>query len=314
MTFVNKDKMLEASHAAAEAELNGALEEERPEQLAEAAAEGSEAAEEPQAEDKSADGVLSDEEATWKDRYGNLRRYIDTKLKPAQKETTDELQQAVDALKSQVDTLTTAAAPSDMPETDADVAALKEENPAAYNALLRMASGIAETIVTDKMKGLQESVEGIRKGQEKNAEEAAFVELQRRHPRLNLLALSEAEDTAFNAWADTKSERFLEPLYNQKDNVDAASDVLDAYEQATGVNKKRKTRQAGADDVSVPNSPDLPKSSSGFEFSESQIANESDAWYAANAEAIGLADRAGKILMDVTDPIGAQRLKGARAA
>ena len=312
MSFVNVDKMKAAQLKKTEDDLTAAIEKERPADLAPPKEGETPPAKKGSEEDIPAviDGV------NWKDRYGNLQRYIDTVLKPKFKTEVDGLKTEVQGLKTKFETLSTRAAPVALPKSEEDIEALEQENPAAYNAIVKVAERIANRLYEEKTASLNESVNEIQTERKKSREEAAFIRLQKLHPDIDLLSLE--DDVQFQSWLFSKSKRFQEALTSQKEDVDAASDVLSLYkhEVLSKGKKAPKPSNEGAHEVAPKSTPDLPVVNSGWDFVESEIKAMDDAnprWFEKNAAAIMEAESKGRILMDIADPHGAARKMAARA-
>lgn len=315
MAFVDRDKILKATVERAEKEVNDALEKERPDELGKPKpGETAEPVKEPEK-------ALGDsEEMTWKDRYGNLQRHIEKNIKPKFQSQIDVLAQEVKSFKEQLATTTAKAAPAALPETDQELEALKNQNPGAYNAIVKLASNIADEIVTRKTKDLSATVDRIQKDEKRVSEEAAFVELAKRHPNLDVFNLD--ADERFVEWFDKQPKRVQALLTDQKEDVDAASTVLKMFERDLGIGAVKKAdkqpeRKAASKEVDVSGTPNIPQPPVGYEFTESQI-DEMDRvnprWFDENSEKIEKAMREGRILLDITDPAGTARRLASRAA
>lgn len=318
MAFVNKEEYLEKSTKNAEKELEEAIEAERPEELA-----LKEDEDKPSAEDSQEEGQEEELEAEktpepkqehdWQKRYNDLRRWVDKKLRPEYQGKIDDLNGKLEELSTKVEDMAKSGAPAELPESAGEIEALKEDNPAAYNAITAMARQIAEDIVKEKTKDISGKLQQIEAQQVRNAEEAAFIKLQRLHPELDLKELAEGLDSRFNDWADTKSERFLSPLFDQKEDVQAASDVLTAYKKETGL--KARSPKKGSQDVSDKSAASVPKGDKGYDYRESDIQNMSDRDLEKHMEKIEEAELKGRIFYDLSgDPVKEQRRLGAMAA
>ena len=310
MSFMNVDKMKAAQLKKTEDALTAAIEKERPADLAP-----------PKGDETPAKASKDDvpeviEGVNWKDRYGNLQRYIDTVLKPKFKTEVDGLKTEVQGLKTKIETLSTRAAPAALPQSEADIQALAQENPAAYSAIVKVAETIATKLYEEKTASLRDDMRGIQQERQQSREEAAFIKLQKLHPDIDLLSLE--DDAQFQTWLFSKSKRFQEALTSQKEDVDAASDVLTLYKHEV-LNKSKKPAKPsneGAHEIAPKSPPDLPVVNSGWDFVESEIKamDESNPrWFEKHAEKIEEAMQKGRILMDISDPIGATRRMAARA-
>lgn len=309
MAFLDREKITQANIKKAEDDLTQTLERERPDELG-APKKGEKAVPPATVETPPGDS----EELTWKERYGNLQRHIEKNIKPKFKEQIDALTAENTALKQEKENMTRQAAPAQLPKTDDEIEALKSENPAAYNALVKLASGIADEIVQRKVAELESDVKSIKQQKQQIDAEAAFVELAKRHPNLDVFNLD--ADPLFVEWFEVQPKVVKDALTGQKEDVDSASFALTQFENWLTKKKPKKpattttAQAAAAMDVEVNSSPTMPTVPKGFEFSESQI-EEMDRvnprWVEENIEKIEKAAREGRILLDKSDPVGAMR-------
>lgn len=309
MAFVDSSKNTESRIAQAEQELATALANERP---ADAGAQIPKSPDEkPLPSDPNVPEIVDG--VNWKDRYGNLQRYIDKNLKPGFQKEVDTLQEQIKGLTKQIRDMVSKASPSNLPETAAEVEKLKSENPSAYAAIMKVATDVAEGLVADRLVEMQADIDVIKRARKKNEEEAAFIELQRRFPEIDIIALEENE--AFMNWIKTKSKKSFDALFGQKEDVDAASDVLQLYRlevlNKQPASSKKKEEKPGSEFVAPKTAVQIPANRDlGYDFTESEI-EENDKkdprWFERNAEAIEKAMNTGRILKDISDPVGSQR-------
>lgn len=307
MAFLDRSKVVEGNIAKAEQELQTAIEAERPEQAGAAIPKDKNEQLPPGDVPAVVDGV------DWKERYANLQRWIDKSLKVKHKEDVDNLQAQITKLQGDIKQMVSKASPSNLPETLEEVERLKKENPAAYGAIMKVASEVAESLVEDRMKSLENEVQEIKRVRKQSAEEAAFVQLQKRFPDIDILALEENEE--FINWIRTKSKRTQDALFSNKEDVDAAADVLTLYTLEV-LDKKpavpaKKQAKPGAEFVQPKSgAPAITGQDLGYDFTESQL-EEMDRrdprWFERNSEAVEKAMKSGRILLDISDPIGSQR-------
>jgi hypothetical protein len=307
MAFLDRSKVVEENIARAEAELNEALNMERPVEAG-AALPKQEGEVLPKGNvPEVVDGV------NWKERYANLQRWQEKVLKAKHKEEIDALTNQVKTLSSQVKEMISKASPTNLPSTIAEVEKLKSENPAAYAAIMKVASDVASQLVEEQISGMRQDVEEIKRVKKESAEEAAFVQLQKRFPDIDILGL---EDNAeFQSWISKKSKRMQDALFSNKEDVDAAAEVLDLYTLQV-IDKKpatpgRKQPAPGSDFVAPKSGmPSIPGQDLGFDFTESQIEEEdkkNPRWFERNQDKIEAAIAKGRVLRDISDPIGSQR-------
>lgn len=298
MAFMH-DQRVKDNIAKAEAELAEAVAQERPEQA-------------PQISQKPTSPSDPNDKHDWKSRYGALQAYIEKTIKPAHKAEIDKLTSQITELSDKINQMVRAQSPANLPQTIEEVETMKKENPAAYHAIMKIAGDVAESLVADKLAELKRDVNEVKQFRKQTAEEAAFIELQRRHPDLDLIALN--NDDEFNDWLDGKSKRIQAALRENKEDVDAASDVLALYKYEV-LNKKqtpttRKQPPEGFSDPAPKGQPNIPKQTAGWDFTESEIEEKSrmdQHWVEKNLEAIDKAWKAGRILLDISDQVGSAR-------
>lgn len=308
--FFDPSKVTEATIANAEKELNDAVEQERPDQLA------------PPEDKKDTPGFVKevpvDNGTNWQKRYGDLQRYIDKTLKVNHKKEVDDLKSKIAELETKVNSLVNKSAPAELPSSVAEIEELKKESPGAYAAIVALATNIAEGIVADKVKTYDNKFNELTTAQKKNRDEADYIELKRRHPDLDELA----ENEQFHIWLQSQPMIFQKAIYGvegQAKDVDAADGVLKMYKAAYPKEGSKKTtkKTTGKDDVAVSSQPDVPTKGASWDFTESQIEamdKKNPNWFEKNAEAIDKAIREGRILRDISDPHGSAVRVAAQAA
>ena len=93
---------------------------------------------------------------------------------------------------------------------------------------------------------------------------------------------------SFHDWVDEQSDWIKNALYDNQDDSKAVIRVIDLYKMDNPDLKARKQdAKDAASDVSSKNvTPKIDSTGKGKQFSESQVARESDEWYAENEYAI----------------------------
>ena len=307
MGFVNREAMIKANIDRAEEELNEVLEQERPDELG---AKLKEDKKTPPSESEIEEVI---DGHNWKERYANLQRLRQKNLDDHKAQIAD-LNTKITDLTSKIENISRKAAPSELPESEEDVEALRTNNPAAYNAIVRLASDIADRKFEDRVKSISKDVDAIKLGHKKNAKEAAWIDLAKRHPDLDLQTLNKSDQ--FHEWLQSKSSRIQDIMYGDDMDVEAADDVLKLYKAAFPPATKNKTKKNNAEDINIKSAPSVPQKASGWDFTESQIEEmdfKNPKWIEENLEAIDKAQRSGRILYDKTDPVGSQRRIAAEA-
>lgn len=294
----------EAGTLRAEEELKAAIEAERPEDLAPPVEEdGGEDKKDKEVVPKDVPGDEKTTEHDWEGRYGNLRRFVQKKM-DEHKAVLDQRDAEIVRLTQENEQAARKNAP-DLPETDEDLDTLKKEHPETYNAILRIANGVAQTIVDDRMKDLEDDVNLINARNRKSVEDAAMVALQKLHPRVDIASLN--SDEVFGEWLGSKPKAFQNLLTGQREDVEAASTVLQAYEREVLDKDPRSKTQQVLDDAAkaaknvsstTPVDADITPVDKGYDFTESEIERMSSDVYEKNESAIDKAYRSGRVLLD----------------
>jgi len=234
------------------------------------------------------------EEKTWKQRYGNLKSYVDTTLKPRIKELEEQVKTA------------TAEPPKgsvEVPEgsSDDEVKAWLEK----YPDVARVVSRLAEQIANDKVSKYEEKLNKIEQESAETRAEKAYRELVELHPDFPKLAKTEA----FHSWLREQDEADQDVFLNDNDmNVKKASKLLKLFKAETGIplDPKKAEKAAvkeAARDVNSRSRAEEPKvDGDGTVYSESLVQKMSSkrGWYEANEEAILKAVRTGKFVYDMS--------------
>lgn len=224
------------------------------------------------------------EEATFKKRYGDLRRHSQ------QKET--QLQKQIDELRQQLETVTKKEIKLPKSEEEVDEWARNYPDVAA----------IVETIAIKKAREMTESLNTrIKKVDEMEATtraEKAEAELMRLHPDFN-----EIRDTdEFHDWVEQQPKWIQDALYDNDNDARAAARAIDLYKSDTGKNKKSVAvdPRDAAKVVNTRTNRTQPTVADKDLVYESAVKRMSDKDYEANEEKIMTAMRTGKFVYDLS--------------
>tara|TARA_R110000796_G_scaffold2044_8_gene8153 strand:- start:322 stop:1167 length:846 start_codon:yes stop_codon:yes gene_type:complete len=210
---------------------------------------------------------LSKEESTFKKRYGDLRRH--------QQEQEAKYKAEIDSLKE--------GGPKGIapPKSDEDIEAWASKYPDI--------AGIVETIAQRKAKEMFEQTDSrFKELDDLNYEtkrSKAEIEIRKAHSDFDTLK----EADGFHDWVDEQSDWVKNALYDNQEDAKAVISVINLYKMdnnLTPAAKKQNARDAASDVKSKGGTTKLDADGTGKQFSESQVARESDAWYAKNEEAI----------------------------
>lgn len=235
---------------------------------------------EPEVKAEDEDKSLSREEATFKKRYGDLRRH--------QQEKEKEWEEKLKALEGNPDQ---GIAP---PRSDEDITAWAAKYPDI--------AGIVETIASKKAKEMFDKTNTRFKELDDLNYEAkrgkAESIIRATHSDFDSLVGSDT----FHDWAEEQSDWIKNALYENQDDSKAVIRVIDLYKLDKGLTpsaKKTQAKDAASDVKSTRGSPSLDTTGEGKKFSESQVEKESDAWFEKNYDKIIESQRTGNFVYDM---------------
>ena len=260
--------------------------EEELKQLMEKQAKPQETKEEPNVEEKTEEVKpeveLSDEEKSFKTRYGDMRRHLAAK----EKEYNAKIKELEDKL-GQTEKLVP-------PKSDEDLQAWVEKYPDV--------AGIVETIADKRAKQMFDKaniqLEELNKAKEEATRSRAENEIRKAHSDFDELRDSDK----FHNWVEEQPKWVQNALYENTDDAASVVRVLDLYKVDNGLtrsDKKDKTK-AAASLVDRGSKTKVDPSESSNKIRESDIAKMTDAEYAKNADKINEAHRSGKIIYDLS--------------
>lgn len=230
------------------------------------------------------------EEETWAQRYANLRRH--------QQEKENSLQKEIENLNRQIEGIKEGKIRP--PKTASELQEWEEEYP-----------DFAQLMDVKIKRAIQESTEDLRTQAVSVKREKAFMLLVKEHPDCGAIF----KDAAFHDWMKTRSTLEQKAVFDGfedlktdaavKERVKNAAFVLEKWK---AVAKKKKKPVDGVDDgntdaarsVRTRSSVEVNGDMGDYDFSESQIKRESDAWYDKNEAKIREAQRKGRILYDIS--------------
>ena len=222
----------------------------------------------------------SPEEASFKKRYGDLRRH--TQQLMAQKD------QEIAKIKEQLETA--ARGQIRFPKTDEEIEQWSKKYP-----------DVAKIVDTIARKRANEVAENLRVGEKRleNLETQitkrdAEKQLMEKHPDFMQIR----SDPAFHEWVAMQPMYIQDALYKNNTDAMAASRAIDLYKADTG--RKTKAQPKSAAQAVGRTSSSAPSAQGKARFSESQVAAMSDRDYEANEEAILEAMRTGAFTYDMT--------------
>ena len=225
---------------------------------------------------------LSDEEKSFKTRYGDMRRHLAAKEK--------EYNAKIKELKNQLGQ-TEKLVP---PKSDEDLQAWVDKYPDV--------AGMVETIADKRAKQMFDKaniqLEELNKAKEEATRSRAENEIRKAHEDFDQLRDSDQ----FHNWVEAQPKWVQNALYENTDDAASVVRVIDLYKVDNGLtrsDKKNKTK-AAASLVDRGSKTKVDPTESSEKIRESDIAKMSDAEYAKNADKITEAHRSGKIIYDVS--------------
>lgn len=222
------------------------------------------------------------EEITFKDRYGNLRRYHDQKMKEAQTAITDLTQR-----------LTVNTQQFTLPKTEQEVEAWRKQYPEIYDLVRTIARREAQ----DERTGLDQKFEQLKTGQRALAKDRAYAQLVAIHPDFS--QLRETED--FHLWAQGQPAQIQSWLYDNEDDATLAARAVDMYKHDRGIGRKAPDTKkvVDASKMVTPNSGTEPKGNNKEIIKLSWVASLTPRQFEKHEERIEEARRDGRLEDDL---------------
>lgn len=257
-------------------------EEEELKQLMEQQGQTTEEETEEKVEEAKPEVELSDEEKSFKTRYGDVRRHLAAK----EKEYNAKIKELEDKL-GQTEKLVP-------PKSDDDIAAWAEKYPDV--------AGIVETIADKKAKQMFDKaniqIEELNKAKEEATRSRAENEIREAHSDFDKLRDSDE----FHNWVEEQPKWVQNALYENTDDAASVIRVIDLYKVDNGLTRSdtKNKRKAAASLVDKGSKTKVDPSEMSDKIKESDIAKMSDAEYAKNADKINEAHRSGKIIYDLS--------------
>lgn len=220
------------------------------------------------------------EEASFKKRYGDLRRH--TQQLMSQKD------QELEKLKAQLDSA--AKGQIKFPKTDDEIEAWSKK----YPDVSKIVDTIARKRANEALEEGEKRLGHLKDLETKLTKKEAEQQLMKLHPDFNEIR----QDPAFHEWVTMQPLYISDALYKNNTDAMAAARAIDLYKADTG---KRKTSSKKSAAQAVGRSTSAAPAATGkARFSESQVARMSDREYDANEEAIFEAMKSGAFTYDMS--------------
>jgi len=225
---------------------------------------------------------LSDEEKSFKTRYGDVRRHLATK----EKEYNAKIQELEEKLG----------------KTEKLVPPKSEEEIAAWAQKYPDVAGIVETIADKKAKQLFDKanlqLEELYQAKEEATRSRAENEIRKAHEDFDELRDSDK----FHNWVKAQPKWVQNALYENEDDAASVVRVIDLYKIDSGLTRSdtKNKRKAAASLVDRGSKTKVDPTEMSDTIKESDIAKMTDQQYEKNAEKIKEARRENRIIYDVS--------------
>jgi len=220
------------------------------------------------------------EEASFKKRYGDLRRHMQQLMQQKDQEIAKVKEQLDTAAKGQIR----------FPKTDEEI----ENWSSKYPDVAKIVDTIARKRANEALEEGERRLGHLKTLETKISKKEAEQELHRLHPDFPEIR----QDPKFHEWVQMQPMYIQDALYKNNTDAVAAARAIDLYKADTGKRKttsKKSAAQAVGRSTSV-----APKGEAKAKFSESQVAKMSDREYDANEAAILESMKTGEFIYDVS--------------
>jgi len=211
------------------------------------------------------------EEASFKKRYGDLRRHTQQLMSQKDQELAKLKAQLDSAAKGQIK----------FPKTDEEI----EDWTKKYPDVSKIVNTIAQKHANKALEEGEKRLGHLKDLETKLTKKEAEQQLMKLHPDFSEIR----QDPAFHDWVAMQPQNMQDALYKNNTDAMSASRAIDLYKADTG--KRKTTSKRSAAQAVGRTSSSAPAATGKAKFSESQIARMSDREYDANEEAILLAMR-----------------------
>jgi len=220
------------------------------------------------------------EEASFKKRYGDLRRHSQNLMGQKDQEIKKLKEQLDSAAKGQIK----------FPKTDEEIEAWSSK----YPDVAKIVDTIARKRANEALEEGEKRLGHLRDLETKLTKKEAEQQLMKLHPDFPEIR----QDPKFHEWVALQPMYIQDALYKNNTDAQAAARAIDLYKADTG--KRKTTSKKSAAQAVGRSTPVAPKGEPKAKFSESQVAKMSDKEYDANEAAILEAMRSGEFTYDVS--------------
>ena len=221
------------------------------------------------------------EDASFRKRYGDLRRHMQQTLSEKDREIEQIKKQLDQAAKGQIK----------FPKSDEDI----EKWSKKYPDVAQIVDTIARKRANEALEEGEKRLEGLKQLEGKLTRKEAESQLLALHPDFPKIRA----DSAFHDWVSEQPQYIRDALYKNSTDAKAAARAIDLYKADKGIRKKSNTPADAAKAVGK-TSRTSPGVNGQPAFSESQVQKMSDKEYAKQEDAILESMRNGNFSYDVT--------------
>lgn len=223
----------------------------------------------------------AEDDASFKKRYGDLRRHMQQTLSQKDKEVEDLKKQLESAAKGQIR----------FPKTDEEI----EQWSKKYPDVAKIVDTIAQKRANEALLEGEKRMESLKQLESRIGRKEAEHQLLRLHPDFPKIR----RDPAFHEWVALQPLYIRDALYKNSTDANAAARAIDLYKADKGIRKKSNTVASAAQSVGK-TSRTAPAVKGRAAFSESQVSKMSEAEYEKNEDAILEAMRNGNFTYDMS--------------
>lgn len=220
------------------------------------------------------------EEASFKKRYGDLRRHTQQIMAQKDQEIAKIKQQLETAAKGQIR----------FPKTDEEIDQWSQK----YPDVAKIVDTIARKRANEALEEGEKRLGHLKDLEQKLTRKEAEQQLYKLHPDFGDIR----QDPAFHEWVAMQPLYIQDALYKNNTDATAAARAIDLYKADTG--KRKTTSKRSAAEAVGRSTSSAPSAEGKARFSESQVSKMTDREYEANEEAILEAMRTGAFTYDLS--------------
>jgi hypothetical protein len=221
------------------------------------------------------------EESSFKKRYGDLRRHLQS--------VQSNKDQEIDALKEQLSDATRSQIK--FPKSDEEVDAWSER----YPEVAKIIDTIAQKRANEALEIGEKRIHNLEQMEVNIKREKAEQELRSIHPDFDNIRASKS----FHDWVAVQPSWVQDALYKNSTDARAAARAIDLYKGDTGMKRRSGKASTGAAQSVGRTSASAPTGGSA-RFSESQVSKMSESEYEKNETAIMESMRKGQFDYDLS--------------